>query len=79
MRKKPSCKRCNGTGLEPDHHETGKQMRALREETGRSLRSVASAIGISAPYLSDMELGRRGWSSDMILKVTSALNKKGTK
>lgn len=76
MRKKPPCKRCNGTGLEPDQSETGKQMRATRTDAGKSLREVAATMGISAPYLSDMELGRRAWSSETITKFNTALKSK---
>lgn len=33
----------------------------MREQAGISLRQVADAMHISAPYLSDLELGRRYW------------------
>lgn len=75
MKRKTPCKRCAGTGLEPDHSETGKLMRSKREDTGVSLRTVATAMEISAPYLSDMELGRRGWSSEMIQRADRAIAK----
>lgn len=70
------CQRCNGSGLEPDHSETGKLMRAKREDASLSLRDVAERIGISAAYLSDMELGRRAWASDMIAKFEKAISAK---
>jgi ribosome-binding protein aMBF1 (putative translation factor) len=38
----------------------GRAIRESREEQGISLRAAAKAIGISAPYLSDIEKGRRG-------------------
>lgn len=37
----------------------GQRLRELRERTGLSLRKVAKAAKISAPFLSDIELGRR--------------------
>lgn len=33
----------------------------MREKAGISLRQVAESMHISAPYLSDLELGRRYW------------------
>lgn len=56
-------------------------MRALREDAGHSLRSLAEEMGFSAPYISDLELGRRLWSTDLIAKAEKAiqsLNKKAT-
>lgn len=67
------CKRCNGTGTEPDRTETGKRMRALREDAGHSLRALAEEMGFSAPYISDLELGRRLWSTDLIAKAEKAI------
>lgn len=37
----------------------GSALRARRERSGVSLRALARAMGISAPYLVDLELGRR--------------------
>jgi len=38
----------------------GKRLRELREDKGESLTSLASAVGVSASYLSALEHGRRG-------------------
>jgi ribosome-binding protein aMBF1 (putative translation factor) len=38
----------------------GAALRAARERKGLSLRQCASRLKLSAPYLSDVELGRRG-------------------
>lgn len=73
------CKRCNGTGAEPDQELTGQFMRAKRTDAGMSLRQLGDAIGYSAPYLSDLELGRRLWSSEMIHKAEKAITKHQTK
>lgn len=48
--------------LEIQHAETGANARKLRLEKGISLRTFAIKMGISAPYLSDLELGKRNWS-----------------
>ena len=42
-----------------DKFTFGKCIRQQREEIGMSLRSVASSIGVSAAYLSDIEKGNR--------------------
>jgi len=68
MKQKP-CKRCNGTGLEPDPSEVGKRMRHMREKAGISLRDAADKMGVSAAYLSDMERGNRAFSSDRIRQL----------
>jgi transcriptional regulator with XRE-family HTH domain len=49
---------------EINHAEAGKQVRALREKNNITLRRLAVALKISAPFLSDMELGRRGWTAE---------------
>lgn len=74
MKTKP-CRYCNGTGKETDQAALGKQMRKLREACGRSLRDVARGLGVSAPYLSDLELGERNWSEEKIEQFRQELNK----
>lgn len=52
--------------------ELGLAIRAAREHLGLSLRACAKAAGISAPYLSDIERGRRSMSDgtcEMLLGV----------
>lgn len=56
------CRRCHGTGVEVDERAIGLLMRAGRERCELSLRAAARKLGISAAYLSDLELGRRHWS-----------------
>lgn len=41
----------------------GREARATREATGKSLRAIATAMGVSAPFLSDLERGNRLWTS----------------
>ena len=48
-----------------DNETTGQEARRRRLETGISLRKLAKLIGICAPYLSDLELGKRNWSDDL--------------
>lgn len=42
--------------------KVGAALRAAREQKGLSLRTCAAKLKLSAPYLSDVELGRRGMS-----------------
>lgn len=53
------CKRCDGSGQEPDNKKTGSRLRALRRERGIGLREMARRMGISHPYLCQMEAGDR--------------------
>jgi predicted transcriptional regulator len=48
-------------------------MRRLREQHSCSLRKMAVKLGVSAPYLSDLELGRRNWSEKRIKSFLQAL------
>ena len=45
----------------PDHAAIGAAARSRREASGKSLRQVARELGISAPFLSDLERGKRNW------------------
>jgi transcriptional regulator with XRE-family HTH domain len=45
-----------------NHAEAGKRIRAARIAGNISLRSLAGKMHISAPFLSDLERGRRNWS-----------------
>jgi transcriptional regulator with XRE-family HTH domain len=38
----------------------GRFIREARERAGMSLRQLAAKVGVSAPFLSDLEHGRRG-------------------
>lgn len=67
------CSHCGGTGKELDPRGVGEQMRSLRGKSGKSLRQVAQAIGISAPYLSDLERGNRCFTEELIHLYQGAL------
>lgn len=55
-----------------DHEETGFQARQYRESKGVSLRRVAELMEFSAPYVSDLELGRRKWDQEKLEKFAWA-------
>lgn len=54
--------------------DVGATMRALREKKGISLRELARRLNLSAPFISDMELGRRNWCKSRIEEVRAALS-----
>lgn len=59
--------------MEIDHREIGRQATAERKKHGISLRKVAGEMGISPPYLSDLERGRRNWNENIVNKFNIAL------
>lgn len=58
-----------------DPRAQGLEMRQMREKKRVSLRDMAKRLDISAPYLSDLELGRRGWNTDLMERYKNALKK----
>ena len=51
----------------------GQRLRELRESGGLSLREVARAANISAPFLSDVELGRRFPTNETLALIAQKL------
>lgn len=51
----------------------GQRLRELRERAGLSLREVAKAARISAPFLSDVELGRRFPTNETLALIARKL------
>jgi transcriptional regulator with XRE-family HTH domain len=52
----------------------GQRIHELRDKANLSLRGLAMRIGISAPFLSDVELGRRFPSEEILAKLADALD-----
>jgi transcriptional regulator with XRE-family HTH domain len=52
----------------------GQRLRELRESSGLSLREVAKAANISAPFLSDVELGRRYPTNETLAVIAQTLH-----
>lgn len=67
------CPKCAGTGRLINAVVVGKQMREKRRQYGVSLREVARRMGLSAPYVSDLELGRRNFKLAMQARYEAAL------
>lgn len=53
----------------------GKIVRDARIKSGMSLRQLAVAIGFSAPFVSDLELGRRSWKQDTFDRALATISK----
>lgn len=53
--------------------DMGDALRRRREEKRVTLRALADAIGVSAPFLSDVEHGRRRLSEEQAAKADSML------
>jgi transcriptional regulator with XRE-family HTH domain len=51
----------------------GGKLRALREQADLSLRELAKAVDVSPPFLSDVELGRRYPSDEVLERLASKL------
>ncbi len=56
------------------HKTLGEVIRQKREDADLSLRELARRLEISAPFLSDVELGRRYPSDDVLSKLAKFLN-----
>ncbi len=71
-----------GTSGTPDREEAGMSLlrrviggvlRRIRLRQGRTLREVAQAAGVSLPYLSEVERGRKEASSEVLAAICRAL------
>ena len=60
-----------------DNEETGKVVRGARLAAGKKLREVAEAMGISAPYLCDLENGHRNWTEEKFEAAKKAIKGNG--
>lgn len=69
------CRACHGSGHEPDPRAIGKELRRAREERMTSLRSVARELGVTAPYVVDLELGRRKWNEELVGRYLMAMER----
>jgi transcriptional regulator with XRE-family HTH domain len=56
-----------------DHMATGARMRQARKEAGIKLATVAEAMKVSSPFLSELERGRRNWTPLLAMKFKDAI------
>lgn len=68
MKKPKSCRRCDGTGVEPDRKSVGTQMKALRKAAKLTLDDVGAKLKLSSAYLCDLENCKRNWTDELIGK-----------
>ena len=54
----------------------GERIRELREEKDLSVRELARKLKVSAPFWSDVELGRRYPSDEVLARAATELNMK---
>lgn len=73
------CPKCEGTGKIIDPRSFAADMRKFRENSGLSLRFVATQMDIAPPHLSDMERGNRGWTEQRIEQFSKICREKGTR
>ena len=52
----------------------GQKIRQLRDKADLSLRELADKVKVTAPFLSDIELGRRYPSDDVLAKLAEHLH-----
>ena len=62
-----------------DHEATGQVWRERRKELKISLREAARRMGLSASFVSDLELGRRNWTEELEQKFHNVLTDLGPK
>ena len=56
-----------------DELTLGQKLRELREKADLSLRELATRLDVSAPFLSDIELGRRYPSEEVLARMAVTL------
>lgn len=56
-----------------DHIKAGAYIRKTRTTAGMSLRRLAKEMGFTAPFVSDLERGRRSWSEKNFDKAQIAI------
>ena len=71
------CPRCAGTGAVDNPVYQGHTARGRREAAGLKLRQVARQLRVSAPFISDLENGRRLWTGLVAQRYQRFLNSLG--
>ena len=66
------CPHCNGYGEVDPPKVLARKLRAERNDAGVPLRAVGAVLGLSAAYLSDIELGRRNVTAKRAGEIRAA-------
>jgi len=69
------CHCCGGSGRELDHAGVGRKLVQTRKAAGVSQKTMAAQLGISCPYLSQLEHGKRRWPMALIEKYRKICGK----
>ena len=56
-----------------DHARTGLMAREERQAQGLTQKAVADLMGLTEPYVCDLERGRRNWRPDLVEQFNNAL------
>lgn len=69
------CPHCQGTGRAGafDDATIGLSVSAIRRRHDLTAKDVATVLGCSPQYLSDLERGRRAWSLDLVRRYKQAV------
>lgn len=70
-----TCPKCGGRGTLPDPRVVGAAMRALRVKAGIPQKELAWRMKLSAPYIVDIEAGRRAFHPELVTRYKKALEK----
>jgi hypothetical protein len=66
LTKTAPCSKCGAPNKELDRERVGAAMRAERIAVGVKLTALAGAMPVSKQYVSDLELGLRPWSDELV-------------
>jgi transcriptional regulator with XRE-family HTH domain len=59
--------------VKPNRTKVGKLLREYREERNLTQGNIAECVGVSVPYLSDLERGNRSFSAERLSSIAGAL------
>lgn len=68
-----NCPKCAGTGKVTDPYAEGRALREFRKSKAVSLREMSRRLQVSAAFLSDVELGKRGARGRWMERYQAAL------
>jgi predicted transcriptional regulator len=68
------CKRCGGTGVEPDQKAIAAKMRLHRQRAGVTAKAVARRMKLTPAFICDLEHARRDWRLPTMEHYMDAIN-----
>lgn len=70
---KKNCKRCGGSGKEPNHTRTGQLRKRMRTDAGISQMHLATEMGVHFSMIYMLENGIRNWNDSLLERHDKAL------